>query len=86
MGAVFGRVVRFVLLRDRRISELKRKMQKKEDGEMESVSAAPQSSSLPEWSNFGDDDIMAQQYSIQADEAKKVPFVADKVIPISILL
>ncbi|XP_057428752.1 OVARIAN TUMOR DOMAIN-containing deubiquitinating enzyme 1 isoform X1 [Lotus japonicus] len=31
-----------------------------------------------EWNNFGDDDIMQQQHSIQADQANKVPFVGDK--------
>ncbi|RDX98726.1 Ubiquitin thioesterase otubain-like protein, partial [Mucuna pruriens] len=43
-----------------------------EDGEIESVAVAE--SEFDEWTSFGDDDIMQQQYAIQADEAKKVPF------------
>ncbi|QCD76669.1 ubiquitin thioesterase protein OTUB1 [Vigna unguiculata] len=44
-----------------------------EDGEItSSVTAAD--SEFDEWNNFGDDDIMQQQYTIQADEAKKIPF------------
>lgn len=47
-----------------------------EDGEIESVTVTV--SEIDAWTNFGDDDIMQQQYSIQADEAKKFPFVGDK--------
>lgn len=54
---------------------MKRKMQNKEavleDGEIGS-------DQFDEWTSFGDDDIMQQQYAIQADQAKKVPFVGDK--------
>ena len=32
-----------------------------------------------DWSNFEDEDIMQQQSDIKAEEAQKVPFVADKV-------
>ncbi|KAJ0103682.1 hypothetical protein Patl1_05466 [Pistacia atlantica] len=31
-----------------------------------------------DWGNFGDEDIMNQQSEIRAEEAQKVPFVADK--------
>eukprot|EP00252_Welwitschia_mirabilis_P025812 TRINITY_DN8218_c0_g1_i1.p1 TRINITY_DN8218_c0_g1~~TRINITY_DN8218_c0_g1_i1.p1 ORF type:complete len:339 (+),score=69.16 TRINITY_DN8218_c0_g1_i1:110-1018(+) len=31
-----------------------------------------------EWMHYKDDDIMQQQSAIQADEAKKIPFVGDK--------
>ncbi|BAT86992.1 OVARIAN TUMOR DOMAIN-containing deubiquitinating enzyme 1 [Vigna umbellata] len=48
-----------------------------EDGEITSSVTVPDTE-FDEWNNFGDDDIMQQQYSIQADEAKKVPFVGDK--------
>ncbi|KAK7331844.1 hypothetical protein VNO80_28585 [Phaseolus coccineus] len=48
-----------------------------EDGEITS-SVTVADSEFDEWNNFGDDDIMQQQYTIQADEAKKVPFVGDK--------
>ena len=44
-----------------------------EDGEIKSVTAV--GSEIDGWTNFGDDDIMQQQYTIQAEEAKKVPFV-----------
>ncbi|KAI4324230.1 hypothetical protein L6164_023784 [Bauhinia variegata] len=47
-----------------------------EDGEIKSVTV-----SMPEfdqWTNFADDDIMQQQSAIQAEEAKKIPFVGDK--------
>ena len=47
-----------------------------EDGEIKSVTAV--GSEIDGWTNFGDDDIMQQQYTIQAEEAKKVPFVGDK--------
>ncbi|KAK7412252.1 hypothetical protein VNO78_03703 [Psophocarpus tetragonolobus] len=47
-----------------------------EDGEIGPVTGA--GSEMDEWTNFGDDDIMQQQYTIQAEEAKKVPFVGDK--------
>ncbi|KAJ1379165.1 Ubiquitin thioesterase Otubain [Sesbania bispinosa] len=51
-------------------------MQNKEavwgDGEIEPVTGPE--SEFGEWGNFGDDDIMQQQFSIQAEEAKKVPF------------
>ncbi|KAH9658569.1 OVARIAN TUMOR DOMAIN-containing deubiquitinating enzyme 1 [Citrus sinensis] len=33
-----------------------------------------------DWSNFEDEDIMQQQSDIKAEEAQKVPFVADKVL------
>ncbi|KAL9321288.1 hypothetical protein ACSQ67_013127 [Phaseolus vulgaris] len=48
-----------------------------EDGEITS-SVTVADSEFDEWNNFGDDDIMQQQYTIQADEAKKIPFVGDK--------
>jgi ubiquitin thioesterase protein OTUB1 len=56
-------------------------MQNKEpvldDGEVE-YEAGPESA----WGNFeDDDDVMQQQSSIQDDEAKKFPFVGDKVRP-----
>ena len=44
-----------------------------EDGEIKSVTAV--GSEIDGWTNFGDDDIMQQQYTIQSEEAKKVPFV-----------
>ncbi|KAK7327992.1 hypothetical protein VNO77_22086 [Canavalia gladiata] len=47
-----------------------------EDGEIEAVTVPEPG--FDEWDNFGDDDIMQQQFSIQAEEAKKVPFVGDK--------
>ena len=47
-----------------------------EDGEIKSVTAV--GSEIDGWTNFGDDDIMQQQYTIQSEEAKKVPFVGDK--------
>ncbi|XP_020202645.1 ubiquitin thioesterase otubain-like [Cajanus cajan] len=53
-----------------------------EDGKIKSVTVADceiaRESELGEWANFGDDDIMQQQYEIQAEEGKKVPFVGDK--------
>jgi len=48
-----------------------------EDGEITS-SVTFADSEYDEWNSYGDDDIMQQQYTIQADEAKKVPFVGDK--------
>ena len=47
-----------------------------EDGEIKSVTAV--GSEIDGWTNFGDNDIMQQQYTIQSEEAKKVPFVGDK--------
>lgn len=47
-----------------------------DDGEVE-YEAGPES----RWGNFEDDDVMQQQFSIQDDEAKKFPFVGDKVRP-----
>ncbi|KAI4332361.1 hypothetical protein L6164_017278 [Bauhinia variegata] len=47
-----------------------------EDGEIKPMSVSMPD--LDEWGNFGDDDIMQQQSAIQAEEAKKVPFIGDK--------
>ncbi|KAK7302672.1 hypothetical protein RJT34_13565 [Clitoria ternatea] len=47
-----------------------------EDGEIGSATATEPG--FDEWDNFGDEDIMQQQSAIQAEEAKKVPFVGDK--------
>ena len=34
---------------------------------------------LDDWANFVDDDIIQQQSTTHAEEAKKIPFVGDKV-------
>jgi ubiquitin thioesterase protein OTUB1 len=52
-----------------------------DDGEVE-YEAGPESC----WGNFEDDDVMHQQFSIQDDEAKKFPFVGDKVKLTGIIL
>ncbi|KAL2341977.1 hypothetical protein Fmac_009917 [Flemingia macrophylla] len=53
-----------------------------EDGKIKSVTAEnceiDRESEFGEWASYGDDDIMQQQYAIQAEEGKKVPFVGDK--------
>ncbi|GLU06296.1 hypothetical protein SLE2022_233390 [Rubroshorea leprosula] len=58
------------------------------DGEKESTGSLqtlpPNEFELGHWENFVDDDIMQQQSTIQAEEAKKVPFVGDKE-PLSML-
>ena len=46
-----------------------------EDGEIKSVTVV--GSEIDGWTNFGDDDIMQQQHTIQSEEVKKVPFVDD---------
>lgn len=48
------------------------------DGEKESAVSIP-ISEFDDWANFADDDIMQQQSAIHAEEAKKIPFVGDKV-------
>lgn len=47
------------------------------DGEVDSATSAP-STQFDDWANCADNDIMQQQSSIQAEEAEKTPFVADK--------
>ncbi|XP_027153135.1 ubiquitin thioesterase otubain-like [Coffea eugenioides] len=47
------------------------------DAETEKVSST-QASEIDDWANFKDDDIMQQQFAIQAEEAEKIPFVGDK--------
>ncbi|XP_071926379.1 OVARIAN TUMOR DOMAIN-containing deubiquitinating enzyme 1-like isoform X2 [Coffea arabica] len=47
------------------------------DAETEKVSST-QASDIDDWANFKDDDIMQQQFAIQAEEAEKIPFVGDK--------
>lgn len=55
-----------------------------EDGQIECVaSPVPE---FEEWANFGDDDIIQQRSVVQAEEAKKIPFVGDKASPILLLL
>lgn len=50
------------------------------DGEVESATSVP-ATEFGEWSNFADNDIMHQQSAIQAEEAEKIPYVADKARP-----
>lgn len=47
------------------------------DGEVEPATSAP-ATQCDDWANFADNDIWQQQSSIQAEEAEKIPFVADK--------
>ncbi|XP_061368779.1 OVARIAN TUMOR DOMAIN-containing deubiquitinating enzyme 1 [Gastrolobium bilobum] len=47
-----------------------------EDVEINSVNVPV--SEFDGWAKFEDDDVMEQQFAIQADEDKKVPFVGDK--------
>ncbi|KAL5732373.1 hypothetical protein ACOSP7_031718 [Xanthoceras sorbifolium] len=48
------------------------------------VGGAAASCEFEDWGSFGDEDIMQQKSNISADEAQKIPFVADKE-PISAL-
>ncbi|KAH7548507.1 hypothetical protein JRO89_XS14G0144700 [Xanthoceras sorbifolium] len=42
------------------------------------VGGAAASCEFEDWGSFGDEDIMQQKSNISADEAQKIPFVADK--------
>ena len=48
------------------------------DVEKEFIVSTP-ISKLDDWANFVDDNIIQQQSAIHAEEAKKIPFVGDKV-------